>query len=50
MGCIVCGSQQVLVVVFRHIGPLGVVKLSLLDSLLRLLFPLAMDDRVATVR
>ena len=49
-GNIVCGSQQALVVVFRHIGPLGVVKLSLIDSLLRVLFLLATDDRVATVR
>ena len=50
VGCIVCGSQQVLVVVFRHIGPLGMSRLSLIDSLLRVLFSLAMDDRVATVR
>ena len=39
-----------MVVVFRHIDPLRVMRLSLIDSLLRVLFSLAMDDRVATVR
>jgi len=50
VGRVVCGSQQLLVVAALDIGPLGVVRLSLLDLLLRMLFQVPMGDRVATVR